>query len=167
MQRSPEIRRLEAADHEQIVALYNYYVTQTATTFDLVPFTLETRQPWFAQFQGDPRHICVIAADGDEVLGYANSGRFRAKDAYLTSVETSIYLRHDQTGRGLGRRLYGSLFEKLANQPVHRAYAAITLPNQASISLHQGIGFEKCGFLSEVGFKLDQYRDVQWMEKAL
>ena len=101
------------------------------------------------------------------MLGYANSGRFRAKDAYLTSVETSIYLRHDQTGRGLGRRLYGSLFEKLANQPVHRAYAAITLPNQASISLHQGIGFEKCGFLSEVGFKLDQYRDVQWMEKAL
>lgn len=167
MQRSPEIRRLKAADHAQIVALYNHYVTQTAATFDLVPFTLETRLPWFAQFHDDPRHICIIAADGDDVLGYANSGRFRPKDAYLTSVETSIYLRHDQTGRGLGRRLYGSLFEALADKAVHRAYAAITLPNRASISLHQSFGFKKCGLLSEVGFKFGRYRDVQWMEKAL
>lgn len=154
-------------DLPALVAIYNYYVEKTSITFDVEPFTLETRRPWFEQFQPTGRYRLIVAVHDAEPIGYACSMRFRNKSAYDPSVETSIYLAPPWTGRGLGMQLYAELFAALANEPVHRAYAGVTLPNAPSVALHERAGFTRVGLMREVGFKLGRYWDVAWYEKPL
>ena len=161
-----EIRLINPADYPELVSIYNYYIENTPITFDLVPYTIESRTPWFEQFEPNSRYACFVAVEEGRVLGYANSSRFRPKAAYGTSVESSVYLHPDATGRGLGHRLYETLFDYLAQrQDVHKIYAGVTLPNDASTALHERVGFERCGLFKEVGYKFDQFWDVQWYEK--
>ena len=156
-----------ASDLPALVAIYDHYVEKTAITFDIEPFSVETRRPWFEQFAASGRYRLIVAEHQGEAIGYACSMRFRNKPAYDPSVETSIYLAPQWTGRGLGRKLYAELFAALAGEDVHRAYAGITLPNAASVALHERVGFERVGLMREVGFKLGRYWDVVWYEKAL
>jgi phosphinothricin acetyltransferase len=106
-------------------------------------------------------------AEGGPVVGYATSSPYRPKAAYSTSVETSIYLAPDAGGRGIGSLLYTALFHALAGEDVHRAYAGVTLPNEASIRIHERFGFRKVGVYQEVGRKFGAYHDVVWLEKQL
>jgi phosphinothricin acetyltransferase len=101
------------------------------------------------------------------VLGYATSSPFRPKPGYLTSVETSVYLRPDATGHGLGTLLYRAVFDALAGQDLHRAYAGVALPNDASVRLHERLGFREIGTFVEVGRKFGRYWDVLWFERSL
>lgn len=89
------------------------------------------------------------------------------KQAYDSSVETSVYCAPGATGRGIGRGLYSALFGALSGEDVHRAYAGIALPNPASIALHERFGFVQVAYFSEQGRKLGRYWDVAWFEKAL
>ena len=164
---APEVRSARAGDLPELTEIYNHYVSHTPITFDTEPFGAEARRGWFEQFGVAGRYRLVVAEEAGRVVGYAGSTRFRAKPAYLTSVETSIYLRTDAQGRGLGRRLYGALFEALRGEPVHRAYAGVTLPNPASLALHRRFGFTEIGTYREVGHKLGRYWDVAWFEKGL
>ena len=148
-------------------ALYNHYVEETPFTFDLEPFEVEARRPWFAQFGATGRHRLFVAVEGDRLWGYASSTRFRVKAAYETSVETTIYLARDQTGRGLGSRLYATLFVALAEEDVHRAYAGITLPNEASVALHSRFGFTEVSIFRQVGRKFERFWDVAWYAKPV
>ncbi|HEV7626328.1 MAG TPA: GNAT family N-acetyltransferase [Streptomyces sp.] len=102
-----------------------------------------------------------------QILGYATSSQFRPRRAYDTSVEVSCYLAPGAAGRGLGTLLYKHLFEALEGQDLHRAYAGITVPNDASVRLHQRFGFELVGTYREAGRKFGRYYDVQRYEKAL
>ena len=163
----PEVRAAQAADLPQLTEIYNHYVSQTPITFDIEPFSVEARRGWFEQFGVAGRYRLVVATEAGRVVGYAGSMRFRAKPAYLRSVETSVYLRPDAQGRGLGSRLYDALFQALGGEPVHRAYAGVTLPNPASIALHRRFGFTELGTYREVGHKFDRYWDVTWLEKGL
>jgi phosphinothricin acetyltransferase len=112
-------------------------------------------------------HRLIVAADGDAIVGYATSGKFREKPAYLTSVETTVYVRPDHHGRGIGTRLYAALFTALAHEDLHRAFAGIVLPNPASEALHARFGFRPVGLFREVGRKFGRYWDVQWLERPL
>ena len=87
--------------HQALLDIYNHYIRTSHVTFDLEAFSLEGRQPWFDQFDG-ARWQCVVAEYQGDAVGYACSTRFRPKAAYGTSVEASIYLHPDHTGRGLG-----------------------------------------------------------------
>jgi phosphinothricin acetyltransferase len=150
--------------------LYNHYIRETPITFDIVPLTIEQRLEWFAHLADTGRHrlfVAVDESDGGRVLGYASSHQFRPKQAYEPSVETSIYLAPDAVGQGLGTALYGALFDALEGEDVHRAYAGITMPNDASVSLHQRFGFRQVAYFSEQGRKFDRYWDVAWFEKPL
>jgi phosphinothricin acetyltransferase len=147
--------------------LYNHYITNTATTFDIELYTVESRRAWFAQFASTGRHQLLVLEEMGEVLGYACSGQFKPKQAYETSVEVSIYLKPNTQGRGLGKALYTELFKRLEVEDVHRAYAGITLPNDASLIIHQKFGFESVGVFREVGRKFDQYWDVEMLEKSI
>jgi phosphinothricin acetyltransferase len=160
------IRPASAADLPALVEIYNHYVANSHFTFDVAPFTTTTRAPWFAQFDG-ARYRCLVAVTGDAVTGYANSAPLKDKPAYQTSVEVSIYLRPEQVGQGVGQRLYDALFDALAGEDVHRAYALIALPNPESMALHRRFGFSDAAHLTEVGRKFGRYWDVVWLEKKI
>jgi phosphinothricin acetyltransferase len=161
------IRAGSEADLPALVELYNHYIRTSAFTFDVEPYTLEARRPWFAKFEPSGRNRLLVAVVDDELQGYVCTGPFQAKAAYETSIETSIYLRPGATRQGLGRQLYAALFAALQGADVHRAYAGITQPNPASVALHERVGFSLVARFGEVGRKFGQYRDVFWYERAL
>jgi len=161
------IRRGGEGDLAALTALYNDYIERTAITFDLEPYTVETRRPWLAGFAERGRHQLFVTEEGGRVLGFACTREFRAKRAYETTVETTIYLAREATGRGLGTALYERLFAAMAGEDVHRAVAGVTLPNDASVALHRHFGFRDVGVFREVGRKHGRYWDVLWLEKDL
>ncbi|MDX2546760.1 GNAT family N-acetyltransferase [Streptomyces sp. WI04-05B] len=156
-------------DLEGLTELYNHYVRNTPTTFDTKIFTPEERRPWLLSYPQDGPHRLMVATDVDSqrILGYATSGSFRAKPAYGTTVEVTVYLAPDAGGRGVGTLLYTALFEALAGEDVHRALAGIVPPNEASVRLHERFGFRYVGTYREVGRKFGRYWDVAWYEKEL
>jgi phosphinothricin acetyltransferase len=157
-------------DLPALTDIYNHYVRETPITFDIRPLSLDERRPWLLSHPEDGPHRLLVARiprSGDRVLGYATSSPFRPKAAYATSVETSIYLAPDAGGQGVGTLLYERLFELLAGEDVHRAYAGVTLPNEASVRLHERLGFRRVGLYQEVGRKFGRYHDVAWYEKQL
>lgn len=128
---------------------------------------MEQRQEWFGHYADQGRHRLLVAEDAGEVLGYATSGRFRDKAAYDPSVETTVYCAPEAVGRGAGSALYEALFAELASEDVHRAFAGVALPNEASLALHRRFGFAEIGTFREVGRKFDKWWDVTWLERAV
>lgn len=164
-----QVRPGVEGDLKALTDIYNHYVRETPITFDTSVFTPEERRPWLLSHPEDGPYLLKVAADPDsqEILGYATSSPFRAKPAYATSVEVTIYLAPHAGGRGLGTLLYKALFEALAAEDVHRAYAGIAQPNEASRRLHERFGFRHVGTYREVGRKFGRYWDVAWYEKDL
>jgi len=162
-----EIRRVVQDDLPALLAIYNHYIVHTPVTFDIEPRTLEQRQAWLDGFAPSGRHQCFVAEREGRAIGWVCSGRFKEKAAYDTSVETSIYLAPGEVGKGLGRRLYRTLFEALAGEDVHRAFGGITLPNDASVGLHLAMGFSHVGTYREVGRKFGRFWDVAWYGRTL
>lgn len=154
-------------DVPAIVEIYNYYVVNTTVTFDVDAFTADQRRMWFRQFKTTGRHQIVVAESASAVLGYAYSTVFRARAAYDTTVETTVYVDRAAQRGGIGTALYTELFKRLAHEDVHRAVACIGLPNEPSIALHERMGFRAQGSLAEVGRKFGKYWDVGWFEKSL
>ncbi|MGD0144612.1 MAG: N-acetyltransferase family protein, partial [Rhizomicrobium sp.] len=159
------IRRVEARDLAALLNIYNHYVTTTHISFDVEPRTLEQRRGWFDSFAEAGRHQCFVADRDGVAIGWASSGKFKDRAAYDTSVETSVYLAPGEGGKGLGRLLYGTLFDALAKEDVHRCFGGIALPNEASIGIHLAMGFRHVGTYTEVGRKFSRFWDVAWYEK--
>lgn len=161
------VRPASDADLAAINEIYNHYVVESHCTFDVQPLGMEERRDWFTHYAVDGRHRLFVAEDGGQVIGFAGSSRFRPKPAYLTSIEVSVYVSPEATGRGAGSRLYEMLFKALEGEDVHRAYAGIALPNPESIALHEKFGFKRAGHFTEQGRKFGRYWDVAWFEKPL
>jgi phosphinothricin acetyltransferase len=162
-----QVRDALEEDLAAVNDVYNHYVTASHCTFDVEPLSLERRREWFTHYGHHGRHRLLVAVEEGRVVGYASSSRFRAKPAYDTSVETSVYVAEEAQGKGIGARLYERLFKALAGADVHRAYAGIALPNPASIALHERFGFKRAALFTEQGRKFDRYWDVAWYEKPL
>ncbi|MFF5899375.1 GNAT family N-acetyltransferase [Streptomyces argenteolus] len=168
-----QVRPGAETDLQPLTDIYNHYVRETALTFDTATFTPEERLPWLRSHPEDGPHRLLVALEpgtrdgAPHVLGYATSSPYRPKAAYGTSVEVSVYLAPGATGRGVGTLLYGALFEALAGEDLHRAYAAIAQPNEPSVRLHDAFGFRHVGTYTEVGRKFGRYWDVSWYEKPL
>lgn len=161
------IRHGTEADLDAVNRVYNHYVVTSPVTFDVAPITAEERLAWYREFATQGPYQLLVATDAQAFLGFAHSKRLRPKAAYDTTVETTIYLDPEVTGRGIGRTLYGKLFEALEKEALHRAYAGITLPNPSSVALHEELGFRPIGRYDEVGRKFDRWWSVQWFEKPL
>ena len=164
---SVHVRPGREADLEALNDLYNHYVREAHYTFDLEPLGLKWRREWFAHYAETGPHRLFVALNAERLIGFASSSKFRPKSGYDTSVETSVYIAPDATGKGAGSRLYTELFRALEGEDVHRAYAGITLPNPASIALHERFGFRRAAHFTEQGRKFDRYWDVAWYEKPL
>ncbi|MFD5102061.1 GNAT family N-acetyltransferase [Streptomyces albidochromogenes] len=164
-----QVRAGTEADLDALTDLYNHYVRETAITFDTTVFTPEQRRPWLLSHPEDGPHRLLVARDvrSGRLLGYATSSPFRPKAAYATSVEVSVYCAPDAGGLGIGTLLYEALFAALEGEDVHRAYAGIAQPNEASARLHARFGFRHVGTYQEVGRKFGRYWDVAWYECGL
>lgn len=164
-----EIRLAKAGDAKAIAAIYAPIVENTAISFETsVPDEGEFIRRLHRNFETHPWLVCA-GGDGavGDVAGYAYASEFRARAAYRWSCEVSVYVASDAQRNGTGHRLYLALFDLLIRQGYRRAYAGITLPNPASVGLHEALGFETVGIYRSVGFKLGAWHDVGWWQRAL
>ena len=156
-------------DVPAITAIYNHYIRHTAATFFTTERTVEERTEWAEHYADTGPHRLLVATDSDgTVLGYASASRYHEREAYDPTVETSVYVAPDATGRGVGSALYDELFAILDAEPsLHLAYAAISVPNDASLALHRQFGFTEAGRLPEVGRKLGRWWTVVLMTRPI
>ncbi len=153
------IRPATPRDAAAIAGIYAHYVRETVISFEEVPPTPEEIAARIERIRGATLPFLVAAA-GDEVVGYAYAAPWRDRSAYRFSVETSIYLALDRVGQGIGTRLYDTLLDLLKQAGLHAAIGGITLPNAASVALHERLGFRKVAQFEQVGFKLGRWLDV-------
>lgn len=162
------IRPATLDDLEALTEIYNHYIVHSAITFDVYPFTTADRRTWFDDHsESGPHRLLVATDDRLRCVGYASSSRWRPKAAYNTTVEASVYCASDACGRGLGTALYSALFTALEGEDVHTIVAGVTLPNAASVSLHENFGFQRVGVFHAVGRKFETFWDVAWFERRL
>jgi len=161
------LRSLAETDLPAVAAIYAHYVTETVATFDEAPpdpgdWRLKAAEITAA---GLP---FVVAAEGEEVLGYAYAAQYRPKPAYRHTLEDSIYLAPGATGRGLGRRLLGELISAVSATPARQLVAVIAdSGDPASAGLHAAFGFAEAGRLRNVGFKHGRWIDTVLLQLDL
>ncbi len=162
---SRTIRRATLDDCSAMIEIYRPSIEASCASFEL-----ET--PTVGDFsnrleQALVNHEWLVMEIASAVVGYAYGHAHRARAAYQYSVETSVYIHRDFHSQGIGRQLYTELLHVLAGKGFHNAYAGITLPNPASIALHESLGFEAIGVFREVGYKRNQWHDVGWWQLSL
>jgi phosphinothricin acetyltransferase len=160
------LRSATADDAAAIADLYARFVTASAVSFETDPPDAGAMR---ARIEAGVALYPWIAGEAEDgtLLGYAYAARFRERPAYRFTVETTIYLRPEAAGRGLGRRLYEPLIATLEAPGFTQAIAAITLPNAASVGLHERLGFERAGTYRQVGWKLGTWHDVGLWQRPL
>jgi L-amino acid N-acyltransferase YncA len=160
------LRPATPADAAAIAEIYAPFVTGSAVSFETEAPDADAMRTRIQAGGGLYPWIAAEAGDGT-LLGYAYAARFRERPAYRFTVETSVYLRSGEAGRGLGRQLYSPLLAILEAQGFTQAIAAITLPNPASVALHERLGFASAGSYRGVGWKLGAWHDVGLWQRAL
>jgi L-amino acid N-acyltransferase YncA len=162
------IRPARRADADAIAAVYAPYVTATVVSFETdPPDGDEMARRMSARISGRPLLPWLVAERDGRVTGYAYASRHRARAAYRWGADVSAYLEDGERGRGTGKALYGELLPVLHELGYTGAYAGITLPNPASVALHEAIGFTLVGIYRHVGYKLGSWHDVGWWQRAL
>lgn len=166
MTSQPSIRAATPADAAAICAIYNHYIAQTTISFEEEPVTpagmaqrimdvTAANLPW------------LVLHEADRLIGYAYATKWRVRQAYRFSVETSVYLDRHHTGKGAGKMLYEALIAELRQRELHLAIAGIAQPNEASVRLHERLGFRKVAHFSEVGRKFGNWIDVGYWQLQL
>ena len=158
------IRAATAADADAIAAVYRPYVADTVISF-------ETEPPDGAEIANRmaaaPRLPWLVAERAGRITGYAYASAHRARAAYRWSADVSVYLDAGERGQGTGRALYARLLETVRELGYVNAYAGITLPNPASVGLHEAMGFRPVGVYRNVGHKSGRWYDVGWWQLTL
>lgn len=156
------IRAATTQDAAACAAVYAPYVTDTAISFETEPPGPEEMARRITH-----AHAWYVLDEDGHIAGYAYATPFAPRAAYQWSCETSIYLERGRRRTGAGRALYETLFERLRERGFHRAFAGMTLPNDASAGLHRALGFEPAGVYRRVGWKHGAWHDVAWVQKDL
>jgi L-amino acid N-acyltransferase YncA len=159
------IRQVKESDIERITQIYNWYILNTTVTFEMQAITPSEMQKRVQEKLG--KYEWLVGEVEEAIVGYAYYGAFHARPAYSHTIESTIYLAQEYTGRGLGRSLYGKLLQCAQAQGFREVVALISLPNQGSTTLHQKLGFEPVGVLKKVGYKFNQYIDVSLWQKSM
>lgn len=162
------IRPAVEADLPAIQSIYAHYVRHSTATFELTPPDMEMlreRMRDVLSFSG----AYLVAEQEGAALGYAYGGRYRGREAYLHTVENSVYLRPEVTGRGVGKMLLLGLMDRCRENGFAEMVAVIGGgdENRASVRLHEGVGFRHAGKLERVGFKFGRWLDTLLMQYGL
>jgi L-amino acid N-acyltransferase YncA len=160
------IRLATVEDASGILEIYQPCILQTAITFEETPLTPDQMRERVAETL--PRYPWLVSVDENgEVLGYSYASRHAERASYRWSVDAAIYTHPGHHRKGIGKSLYRLLFDLLREQGYVNAYAGIALPNAASVSLHESLGFAPAGVFPRAGFKLGAWRDVGWWHLPL
>ncbi len=152
-------------DFPAIAALTNTFIRSTAVHFAYEPVMADA---FAAQWRETVDRFPWLTAEIDgRFSGYAKAGPWRERSAYQWTVESGIYLEAEHCGRGVGKRLYGALIDELRARGFHSVIGGMTLPNDASIRLHQSLGFEFVGAFRRAGYKMGQWHDVAFYQLML
>lgn len=160
------VREARQEDAQAITAIYNEYILHSIATFQEEPVspeetvrrldeTASVSLPW------------LVAEESDRVIGYAHASKWKGRCAYRYTVESSVYLHPSATGRSLGTALYEALIADLRERKLHSIIGGIALPNDASVRLHEKLGFRKIGHFQQVGYKFGRWIDVGYWQLNL
>ena len=160
------IRPATSSDATELSKIYNHYVLNTVVTFEeqaVLPSdmlqrltdNLDTDLPW------------LVAEQNQEAVGFAYASKWKGRCAYRHSVEVTVYLSHLMTAKEIGSALYTKLFHSLREKSIHVVLGGISLPNEASIALHEKFGMTKVAHFEEVGHKFGHWVDVAYWQGKL
>jgi L-amino acid N-acyltransferase len=159
------IRPAQEADNAQIAAIWNLEAIGTTATTDTEPRSAEAQRAWLAAH--DETYPALVAAVGDEIVGFGAIAPYRAKPSYARTVEDSVYVKDGWRGKGVGGLVLDALLERARARGHHSMIARIIADNAASLRLHERHGFARVGREIQVAFKLGRWLDVLTLQRML
>ncbi len=160
------IRDATLNDAAKIVDIYNHYISDSVVTFEQEIISADIMQERISKVL-DSKLPWLVAEQDSNIIGYCYATPWKERSAYRFSVEATVYLHPKVKGLGWGSQLYQSLFEQLKHKQIHAVMGGITLPNEASIRLHEKFGMNKVAHFKQVGYKFEQWLDVGYWQKIL
>jgi L-amino acid N-acyltransferase YncA len=161
-----DIRFAADSDLPELLTIYNDIILRTTAVYDYHPHTPEMRRAWYDAKQKDGYPVFVAEYEG-KVVGFSSMGPFRTWAAYKYTVENSVYVAAGQRGKGIGRLLLLPLIEAAKEKDMHAVIASIDAANDASLRLHQSLGFQEVAHFREVGYKFGRWLDLKFLELVL
>ena len=158
------IRVARPEDAAAITEIYNDAVRNTTAIWNEETVTIQNRADWIAAKQKDGWPLLVMEDEQGILAGYATYGPWRAWDGYRHTVEHSVYVEKDHRGQGIGKMLMQALISEARQTDIHVMVAGIEAGNEASIKLHEKLGFKDAGRLSEVGTKFGKWLDLAFLQ---
>lgn len=159
------IRAARESDFDAIAFLLNHYIRATAIHFGVDPVTSAALcEDWSSHRD---RYPFLVAEIEGRFAGFSKASAFRERAAYAWTTESTVYVARGMERRGVGKALYQRLFTFLRAQGFQTVLAGITLPNEASVLLHESIGFAKVGHVARAGWKFDRFHDVGFWQRDL
>jgi len=160
------IRSATQTDLPEILAIVNHAIAFTTAIYDYDQRTLAAQQSWHNEKMANDEPVIVAEING-KVMGFGTFGIFKPKVGYRFSVEHSVYVNHELTGKGIGRQLMSRLIEIAKSKQIHTMVGYIDTENTRSIAFHRQFGFVEAGVLKEIGFKFGKRLDVMLMQLIL
>lgn len=163
---SLSLRPVLQGDFHRLAEIYNHYIEHSIATFEEQTVCADQMGERVKKVQ-DASLPWLVAEENGRINGYAYAGPWNVRSAYRYTVECSIYLDPNATGRGIGVKLYQQLFDTLREQSLRVVIGGVSLPNAASVALHEKFGFRKVAHFQQVGFKFGQWIDVGYWQLSL
>ncbi len=160
------IRQANRKDASSVADIYNYYIDNSIITFETEHVSTENMAARIEEIISQNLPYLVVEED-HKVVGYAYASKWKGRCAYRFSVESTVYLDHQATGKRYGTKLYQELFKQLKALNYHAVIGGISLPNPGSIALHEKMGMENVAHFKQTGFKFGKWIDVGYWQKLL
>lgn len=159
-------RLAQQKDLPQIREILNHAIAHTTAVYDYDLRSENDMQNWW-KTKRESNHPILVATENKTVVGFCSYGEFRRWQGFYQSMEHSVYVHEQHQGKGIGKKLLAELLNEAKRRNVHVLIGGIDADNEASIRLHEKLGFAKTGHLREVGFKFDRYLDLVFMQIIL
>jgi len=151
----------------EIMTIFNEAILNSTSLYDYKPRSMDMMNTWYSDKQKGNYPLIGAFEKDDTLLGFATYGPFRVQPAYKYSVEHSVYVRADQRGQGLGKKLLREIIQKAKEQEYHVLVGAIDAENDISIFLHEKEGFAFCGIIKQAGYKFGKWLDLAFYQLIL
>ena len=149
------IRKATLNDVPSITSIYNHYIKNATSTFEEELLSVQEMEERVISIS--EKYVWLVGEVSGDIIGYAYAGQWKSRSAYRLTVETSIYLKDGEEGRGYGKTLYSELLNQVETLGYKCLIGGISMPNEPSIRLHESLGFEKIGQFVKVGLKFGKW----------